>query len=168
MSLGSYEMAREIARRASSSLEDFALDPHPRGDENLWQWVSQLLSGLAHPENLEELQIPYSLATHEPPEGEEDYIWKELDKLLSSFTPPTNGDPTGHRKFSNLKRLRICPFAFPSVVNSKLRPQRLAELLPSLLPQMWQSGVLGVSFSSVLVLGFVEDSDCWYHSVDDG
>ncbi|TFK62806.1 hypothetical protein BDN72DRAFT_902936 [Pluteus cervinus] len=188
--LESYERARQIVNRTSSTLEDFCYDPpadlgeentytSPRyatfdplphlrylklslhQDENIWSWVLHFLSGLAHPEALEELQLPYSLTLPEELIAFEANGWERLDSYLTSLTFLRDGTSAGHRKFLNLKRVRIGFVSFRWTQNGESRSKNLAEVVPSLVPRCWALGIVEVSSSTVT--GFVEDSDCWYH-----
>ncbi|TFK70877.1 hypothetical protein BDN72DRAFT_877507 [Pluteus cervinus] len=193
--LSSYKLARSLAQRVSSSLEELALDPPTRfsnkeyylaaeyntfgplphlrclklslqQDEfpsgSLLPWTMQFLSGLSHPERLEELQLPSILSDHVPENMNKDHGWEEFDLFLTASTPSTDKDPNGHRKFLNLNRVRWGSVVLSSDPDDVGPAIKTAEVLPSLLPRLHELGILKVSVSNVI--GFLEDSNCWYHA----
>ncbi|TFK70880.1 hypothetical protein BDN72DRAFT_958497 [Pluteus cervinus] len=144
-------------RRLKLSLQQ---DDFP--DASLLPWTIQFLSALPHPERLEELHIPSILTDYKPEAVDKDDGWEDLDLFLTSFTPPTDDQPTGHRRFSNLNSIQLGVVILYSHPSDDERLRTIGKMLPSLLPRSQELGILKVSFSTVI--GFLEDTDCWYHS----
>ncbi|TFK63426.1 hypothetical protein BDN72DRAFT_902417 [Pluteus cervinus] len=126
-------------------------------ESSLWTWAIQFMSGLAHPERLEEIQFVCSLAER----VRDARGWEELDLFLTSvITDPEDEELSGGRKVWNLKRIWFGIVTVSDETTRLKKWESIAAIIPSLVPRIWGLGLVKVSLSNNW--GHVHDSDCWY------
>ncbi|TFK71599.1 hypothetical protein BDN72DRAFT_837501 [Pluteus cervinus] len=126
-------------------------------DINLWPWTIRFLSGLAHPERLEELQLPCTIPDGKMRRWAFRSGWNDLDAFLTSHLD--NDGPPGRRRFSNLRRISVSAVR-SSNEEDKRQLRGFEAELAQCIPRLKKLGVVQISHSDAL--GFVKNSDCWY------